>query len=158
MRDAAQFVRDFQTYWRAPTLEGLDGMLTADVVLRQPLAPSMRGLAHAKAGFARIFALLPDLHAEVDRWSAAGDAVFIEFRLIGTLGGRRVEWPAVDRFTLREGMATERVSYFDPTPLIAALVGRPRAWPRFIRSGYWRAWIGGGGATRSPAPMRKEGA
>lgn len=148
MRDAAQFVRDFETYWRAPTPEGLDGMLAPDVVLRQPLSPPLRGLDRAKAGFRRIFALLPDLHAEVDRWSAAGDTVYIEFRLIGTLGGRPVEWPAVDRFTLRDGMATERVSYFDPTPLVTALLTRPGAWPRFIRSGYWRAWIGGG-STRS---------
>jgi hypothetical protein len=63
------------------------------------------------------------------------DGVLIEFRLIGTLGGRSIEWPVVDRFVLREGLAVERVSYYDPTRLLLAILTRPRSWLRFLRSG-----------------------
>jgi hypothetical protein len=35
--------------------------------------------------------------------------------------------------TLREGVAVERESYFDPAPLIAAIVRAPRLWPRFVQ-------------------------
>lgn len=142
MTTPAAFVDAFQRYWRAPELEMLDDILHPDVVLIQPLSKPARGLAHAKAQFARIFALIPDLHAEVDGWSAAGDVVLIEFRLIGTLGGRRIEWPAVDRFLLPGPLATERVSYFDSLPLLVAMLTRPSCWPRFVRSGVWRSMLG----------------
>jgi hypothetical protein len=137
------FVQAFQRYWAAPKLEMLDGILHSDVVLIQPLSRPARGLAHAKRQFARIFALMPDLHAEVDGWSAAGDVVFIEFRLIGTLGGRRLEWPAIDRFHLPGPLAMERISYFDSLPILGALLTRPSCWPRAIRSGIWRSMLGG---------------
>jgi hypothetical protein len=143
MPDPATFVASFQRYWRAPQLDMLDGILHPDVVLIQPLSRPARGLDAAKRQFARIFALIPDLHAEVDDWSSAGDVVFIEFRLIGTLGGRHIEWPAVDRFHLPGPLAMERISYFDSGPLVAALLMRPSCWPRVVRSGVWRSMLGG---------------
>jgi hypothetical protein len=42
-------------------------------------------------------------------------------------------WRACDRITLRDGLAVERESYFDPAPLIAAVAMTPRAWPQFLR-------------------------
>lgn len=134
-----RFVEGFRAFWRAPTLDGLDALLAPDVVLIQPLSRPMRGLAAAKAGFARIFALIPDLHAEVDGWAASDDTLFIDFRLIGTLGGRPIAWPAVDRFRLPGPLATERVSYFDALPLLGALAGRPSSWGRLLRSGIVRS-------------------
>jgi hypothetical protein len=38
-----------------------------------------------------------------------------------------------DRVTLRDGLVTERESYFDPGPLVAAIAKTPRAWPKFAR-------------------------
>jgi len=136
MRDAAAFVEGFRRFWSAPSLDGFAALLRKDVILVQPLAPKMRGLEQVHAGFAPIFSWLPDLHGEVDRWSATGNVVFIEFRLQATIGGRPFEWSLVDRFALDdEGMATERVSYFDPLPLVLATVGRPSGWWTFWRSG-----------------------
>ncbi len=151
MRDAQHFVRDFQSFWEAPSAERMGDLLRPDVLLLQPLARPLRGLAAARLEFGRIFRLMPDLRGEVDRWAAAGDALFIELRLSGTVGGSRVEWPVVDRFLLRDGMASERVSYFDPSRLASAFARRPRCWPGLVRSGIWRGWLGGaraGGAQR----------
>ena len=132
---AAAFVGAFQEFWRAPTRGDLS-ILTEDVRLVQPLAPVMHGLAEVRETFARIFASLPDLCGEVDRWSVREDVLFIEFRLRATIGGRLFEWPAVDRFRLaRDGRASERVTWFDSLPLVLAMVTRPRAWPRLVRSG-----------------------
>jgi hypothetical protein len=39
----------------------------------------------------------------------------------GTLNGSPVEIRGVDRYTLRDGKATEGYSYFDPRPLLASL-------------------------------------
>jgi hypothetical protein len=52
------------------------------------------------------------------------------------MGGRPLESPLVDRFVVGDdGRASERVTYFDPLPLLAAVAGRPSAWWRFVRSG-----------------------
>lgn len=134
MRSRHEFVEAFARFWSAPSVDGLDALLADEIVLRQPLGPTTRGLRAAKRAFSRIFAFIPDLHAVVDRWSGTDDGVLIEFRLIGTVGGRAVEWPAVDRFVLKDGMATERASYFDPTPLLRAVATRPSSWWRFLRA------------------------
>jgi hypothetical protein len=140
MPDAESFVEKFRRYWSAPSLGGFDPVLAEDVVLVQPLSPKMRGLAEVRAGFAPIFKWLPDLHAEVDRWAANGNVVYIEFRLIATLGGKSIEWPVVDRFVLGgDGKAIERVTYFDPLPIMIATLARPSSWPSFVRSGAARA-------------------
>ena len=71
-----------------------------------------------------------------DRWSGAGNVLFIEFRLRATIGGRPFEWPVVDRFVLRDdGKAVERVTYFDSLPLLAAAAARPSGWGQLWRSG-----------------------
>lgn len=129
------FVRRFAAYWEAPDPGRLHEVLAEDVTLRAPLGPATHGLAAARAAFTRLLATIPDLHAVVDRWSASDDTVFIEFRLRGTIGGRPVEWPAVDRFTLRGRLATERVSYFDPLPLLGPVLRSPRVLWHLLRGG-----------------------
>jgi len=142
MSDAEDFVERFRRYWAAPSLGGFEIALAEDVVLVQPLSPRMRGLEEVRAGFTPIFAWLPDLHGEVDRWGAEGNVVYIEFRLIATIGGKPFEWPVVDRFVLREdGKASERVTYFDPLPIMIATLSRPSCWWKFARSGAARALL-----------------
>jgi hypothetical protein len=138
MADAADFVRRFGEFWRAPDPEQLPGLLTDDVRLVQPLSPATDGMAAARASFRRLIGQFPDIHAVVDRWSGDDRYVFIEFRLRATIGRSVVEWPAVDRFTMRGDKASERVSYFDALPLVGKLVRHPIA--------AWRATRGGAAA------------
>jgi steroid delta-isomerase-like uncharacterized protein len=132
--EANEFVERFASAWRRSDLDALMALLADDVVLVQPMMPATVGKAQSRQEFSRLFALIPDLHATVHRWAAHGQVVFVEFTLIGTLGGREVSWPAVDRFLLRDGVAAERVSYFDPLPLGIHALKRPRAWVRLLRS------------------------
>jgi ketosteroid isomerase-like protein len=134
MTTGEDFVARFSEYWARPSVAGLAELLADDVVLRQPLSRPMHGLAAAQRGFATTFRRLPDLRATVEGWSATGERVFVEFRLRATLAGRPLEWPVVDRFTLRDGKAIERVSYFDGLPLLARVLAHPSAWWR-----WWRA-------------------
>jgi hypothetical protein len=139
---AEAFVRGFAEFWSAPTPEKMGALLTPDVVLIQPLSAPMTGLAAAQAEFGKLFAWLPDLRATVDAWGANGDALFIEFRLHATVGGRRVEWPVVDRFVLRGDKAAKRVTYFDALPLLLRVLAAPGAWIGWWRSGAARPWSG----------------
>jgi len=136
---AETWVADFIAGWRAP--RGADAfaahfrpMLAPDVRLTQPQLPDVIGPDAFESEFVRpLFALIPDIRAEVERWAAQGDVLYIELTLRGTLGGRPISWRACDRVTLRDGLAIERESYFDPGPLLAAVATRPRAWPPFLR-------------------------
>src|SRR3954447_12819899 len=134
--EAAEFVQRFAAAWSKCDPDALVELLDEDVVLVQPMMPSTRGRAASRAAFARLFELIPDLRATVHRWAAGDDALYIEFTLAGTFGGREVSWPAVDRFILRDGHGVSRVSYFDPLPLVLKMLTRPRGWGRIIRSGF----------------------
>jgi steroid delta-isomerase-like uncharacterized protein len=133
---AAAFVDGFAEAWGRSDVESLLALLADDIVLIQPLMAPVEGKAAARESFARLFRLFPDLHADVHRWAASGDLVFIEFTLEGTFGGRKVSWPAVDRFFLQDGLAKERISYFDPGPLLLQTITRPRGWRRLVSSGF----------------------
>lgn len=131
---AADFARRFAEFWAAPSPGRLDTVLAPQVRLVAPMTPTTHTLEDGKRTFADLFELIPDLTAEVRRWGATDDGVLIEFTLSGTAGGRPISWHAVDRFVLGEdGLATERVSYFDSAPIALTVAIRPRAWPRFGR-------------------------
>jgi ketosteroid isomerase-like protein len=132
---ATDFARRFAEYWKAPTPEGLDSVLAKRVRATAPMTPATHTLEEARRVFTDLFELIDGLTAEVHRWGATADGVLIEFTLSGTAGGRPISWDVVDRFVLGEdGLATERVTYFDSAPIVLAAIGRPRTWPAFLRS------------------------
>jgi SnoaL-like domain len=138
--EAEAWLREFEAGWRDP--EGPDQMaahfkriLDPEVRLVQPQLPTLIGHREFEAGMvAPLFALMPDVHAEVRSWASRGDVLLIELTVRGTLGGRAVAWHAVDRVTLRDGLAIERVTYLDSLQVLGSIALRPRAWPRYARS------------------------
>jgi len=132
---AADFVRRFGEYWQAPSPEGLATLLAPKVRLVAPMTATTHTLADGQRAFGELFELIPGMTAEVHRWGATEDGVLIEFTISGTAGGKPISWDAVDHFVLDEdGLATERVSYFDSAPIALAVARRPRAWPAFVRN------------------------
>jgi ketosteroid isomerase-like protein len=103
-----------------------------DVVLEQPLMPTARGERGMRAMFGPLFAAMPDLRGEVVRWGPTEDSVLIELKLSGTVGGRAVEWTVVDRIVLEDGLIRSRRSFFDPLPLLPALLRSPRTALRLL--------------------------
>jgi len=118
---ADEFVQRFATYWQSPDPQSLHTILAEDVRLVTPRMPTTDGLAAAVEGFTGLFELIPDLTGQVHRWGPHADGVFIEFTLSGTLGGGPVSRRAVDSFDVGpNGLATKRVSFFDPAPIAEA--------------------------------------
>ncbi len=150
MSDPEQFVAKFADFWENPSPERLTEILHDDVVLTQPLAAPMRGLAAAQDEFRRIWRWLPDLRADVDRWCGEVDLVFVEFRLHASVGKKIVEWPNVDRFFLRDGKAATRMNYFDPLAVLRAMPPSPIVWRRWWVSGAARPWRSGHGIDDYP--------
>jgi ketosteroid isomerase-like protein len=152
---AEQWVAGFAEGWRDPSgpeafAAHFRQLLAPDVRLIQPQMPTVVGHRAFEERFVKpMFEAIPDLHGNVERWAARGGTIYIELTLSGTLAGRALSWRACDRITLRDGMAVERESYFDPTPLITAVARTPRAWPAFLRLRMRRA-----GARKSMAVER----
>jgi ketosteroid isomerase-like protein len=136
---AEQWVARFAEGWRAPSgprafAEHFRELLASDVRLIQPQLPTAVGHRAFEEEFVKpLFALIEDLHGDVERWASRGDALYIELTLRGKLASRPLCLRVCDRVTLRDGVAIERESYFDPGPLIAAVITTPRAWPGFLR-------------------------
>jgi ketosteroid isomerase-like protein len=133
--DAAEFVDRFAAAWGQSDVEMLLALLTDDIVLRQPALPDTYGKPAAREAFTRLFRAFPGLHATVHRWAARGDVVFIEFTLAADFGGSELSWPAVDRFFMRDGLAAERVNYFDSRRFLIEILKRPRGWRQLATSG-----------------------
>jgi hypothetical protein len=62
--------------------------------------------------------LEPDLRVVPTRWGPTADGVLIEWVNTGTLHGVPIELRGADRYTLRNGRASEGHSYFDPRPFL----------------------------------------
>ena len=134
---AAAFVELFDAGWRAggPAERFLDHFLPHTdpaVRLTQPLSPPAHGHAGMRRQIEGLFAGIPDLRAEVFRWGPTPDGCLIEFTFKCTVGGRPLEWEACDRIVLRDGKLLERHSYFDPLPLLRAVLTNPRAAKRLL--------------------------
>jgi len=132
---AAAFAARFADTWRTPDLAKHEALWSDDIVLIQPMMGALRGKRACRVAFERLFALVPDLAADVHRVGHGEREVFIEFTLSGTYGGKPIAWRAVDRFTFTEGLIAERVSFFDSVPLVLTLLRRPRGWGRLARCG-----------------------
>lgn len=137
---AADFVRRFEEFWAAPSRERLAAVIAPDARLVAPMTPTTHNLDDGWQSFAQLLELMPGLSTTVHRWGATADGVLIEFSMSGTAGGAPISWEVVDRFTLRpDGLATERITYFDSVPIALTVARRPRAWPSFARSQLARA-------------------
>jgi hypothetical protein len=159
--DVHDFMREFEEGWSRPrggqaVLDHFLPFMTDETRMVQPMAPVAVGREEFARMFSGTFDLIPDLHAEVHGYTADGDVAHVDFDLIGTVGGRRVRLKCCDRITVRDDKVVERIAYFDPTPLILALLRSPRTWPRAFKMLARRP----GGARRSthagPTPAERE--
>ena len=134
--EAAQaWLLAFTEGWRAPAsaeafADHFEPWFDPHIRLIQPRLPTLIGHQAFRDHFAQpLFALIPDLNGQVERFAIGADCAYIELTLSGTLGGQPIAWRVCDRATLRDGLVVERETYFDPTPLLRAILTRPRAWP-----------------------------
>lgn len=130
--DLGSFVERFTDAWANPQLERFQALFHSRIVLDQPLMPRMVGKEQTREGFRRLLGGLPGLRGEVLSWSGSGELVFIELRL-ETGGGRPFHWTVTDKITLEDGLIRERISYFDPLPVIVATLARPSLWAGMVR-------------------------
>jgi hypothetical protein len=137
---AARWVAMFAEGWADPRdtdsfCDHFEPWFHPEIRMIQPSVRPLVGKRAFREEFARpLFDLIPDLHGIVENWAVAGDLVYIELRLEGTIGRRPLTLHSCDRIKLRDGKAVERFAYLDSTPLVKAVAGSPRSWPKFLRA------------------------
>lgn len=139
-QSARLFVEAFAEGWRAPT--GADALadhfepwLCPHYRFVQPMIRSAgAGRLEFREKFLRpIFTVCSDIRGSVESWAWAGDTVFIALQLEATIGRNRITVRACDHVRLVEGRASERVTYADMTPLLAAVLRTPSLWWPVLR-------------------------
>ena len=130
--EAAAFVRRFGEVWARPDPEALNSLVRPDVEFIQPMEAPVHGHLEAAAFWRRLLTMIPDLRGEVISWGLRDDRLYVEFRMHGTLGGKPIQWVVLDRILLEDGRVRQRIAYFNPLPLILAVITRPRSWPAYL--------------------------
>ncbi|MGH3967894.1 MAG: hypothetical protein ACRDTV_07225, partial [Mycobacterium sp.] len=59
----------------------------------------------------------PGLRLVPRGWASRGDTLYVDWTMSCLLGGERVEWDGVDKFSMRGDRATNITAYFDTHPL-----------------------------------------
>src|SRR5262245_42229012 len=131
----ADWVAAFAERWAGGSskLDQFIEILSPEIRMIAPGTRPTTGWEAGREALRRTFAAVPDLTARVHRWSATDDVLFIEMTFRGTIAGRVVEWPSVDRILFHDGRAIERVAYFDPRKVQLALLRSPRGWAQLVR-------------------------
>jgi ketosteroid isomerase-like protein len=121
MTEAETFVQNWSRVWRGrdSDAELYMELLHDGCPLINPINPITR---EDLPGFAEaVLAAEPDIRVVPTRWAGSDDgSVLIEWVNTGTLYGAPIELRGADRYTLRDGKATEGHSYFDPRPFLDA--------------------------------------
>lgn len=118
MSDAEAFVESWSKVWNGPDSNPTLYMeiLHEGCRLVNPIAEGTR--EELPRIFESFLEVEPDLRVVPTRWAETNDGVLIEWVNTGTLHGQPIELRGADRFTLRDGKATEGHSYFDPRPFL----------------------------------------
>lgn len=66
-------------------------------------------------------------------WAHREGPLYIELELRGTIAGRAIRFPVVDRFELEGDRARLRVTFADPLPVVALVARHPLEVARLIR-------------------------
>ena len=144
-RTAAEWVEGFAEGWRAPTdadsfCDHFDPYLSDRIRLIQPQLPETVGKLAFREEFAQpLFELLSEIRGTVESWASRSEddheVVFIQLTIRAELaGGRQVALHTIDKITLRNGLAVERVASLDPLELLGGIALSPRSWPTFVRA------------------------
>jgi SnoaL-like domain len=120
MSDAQSFVHSWSKVWRG---HDSDPQLYMELLhegcpLVNPISASKR--EDLPEFMKAVLEMEPDIRVVPIRWAKTADGVLIEWVNNGTLHGVPFELRGADRYTLRDGKATEGYAYFDPRPFLQA--------------------------------------
>lgn len=85
------------------------------------MSAPIRGRDAIEAFQADVLRLAPDLTVRPVAAAKNGRALFVHYRCVATVGGKRLSWDGFDRFELVGSLARRGTCVFDTAPLREAL-------------------------------------
>lgn len=119
--DLAGFVEQYQALWKSPVPRRFAEFYASDGRMINPGMERSLRRAEIPGYYEFVLALAPDLSMELLAWAGDEDLVFMEWQGTGTVAGRSLELPVVDRFDRLDGRVTHGQAYFDSSILLAHL-------------------------------------
>lgn len=109
----------FRAFGAAPSVTGYLDLFDPEGTVRHPGMP--RPLRGASIGefIEGALAAIPDFTLTPLRWCARDNLLFVEARCAGTVGGRRVVWPALYRLIVRAGRVLDGRAFYDRAAVLA---------------------------------------
>lgn len=101
--------RLFDEVWSRGKLDGIDGLVTHDVVGHDPMNP-VKGIGAFREVVKKYRTAFPDLHVDIQDLFSAGDKVVVRWRAMGTHRGPLESLPATGRQATITGMSINRFS------------------------------------------------
>jgi ketosteroid isomerase-like protein len=119
--EAAAWFELFRAFGRAPSPDSYAAVFhpegeVADAGMATPTPASQ-----VRAAIAHVLRLMPDLRIDMMRYRARGPVVFVEAANRGTINGTAVQWGAVYRVHLRDGLVHRGRRFYDQATLFRAL-------------------------------------
>jgi SnoaL-like domain len=127
------FIGTLIAAWRERDLDRLIRHLDEDVVVSTPTG-TLIGKADAGRHLHGIVAMLPDLTADLIRWSWDGGELEAHMLYAATVGGRSSTWRGVDRYRFLNGKVVEKVSDYDQRKIRLRMLVSPKGWSQLLRA------------------------
>jgi len=119
--DASRWFELFKAFGRAPTPDGYAAVFHPEGEVADAGMPIPTPASKVREAIAHVLRLMPDLHIDMKRYRARGDAVFVEAANSGTINRTRVAWEAVYRVHLKDGLVHRGRRFYDQATLFRAL-------------------------------------
>ena len=147
-RDTAEFARGWKAAWESHDVAALVELCAPDVVWDEPaLDETLHGQEQVRTFLVATFEAFPDVRCEVGPVCPApdGHTIFVPYRFAGTMTGAwkplgiaptgaRVDFLAIDRIQVRDGVVVRYETYYDSLRVVRQIGALPRIGSRADRA------------------------
>jgi ketosteroid isomerase-like protein len=120
--EADDFLARFRAFFAGPSPETYQPLFHAEGTLEDAGMDAPLPAAETGAAIAQVLSLIPDLRIEYVRHAVRGERVFVEARNRATLAGQALEWGAVYRVHLKDGLVHRGRRFYDQAELLAPVL------------------------------------
>lgn len=110
------FFERFKSFWAAPTGPRVAELIAPDAEIHFSGQGTFSGTQYIDV-MAGLLASMEGLQVTPIDCAGNGDLLYIHWKTSVTIDGKRIEYPGVDRFRLRDGMAVEEYILYDTAVL-----------------------------------------
>jgi uncharacterized protein (TIGR02246 family) len=117
------WVEQYTALWQSADPQRFADFYREDGVILNPGMDRPVARREIPGYYQLLLAVAPDLRQNRVSWAGDDTLLYIEWQAAGSIAGRPLRLPVVDRWLLDGGLATEGIAFFDSITLSQALYG-----------------------------------